>query len=198
MIQPKDYTNHSGGALGADLAWDRIGRQFGVTNHIHYRPEHLKNMSPKVHAQMLEDVKLAAIALGRPMSFNGVELVHRNWFQVHHGEAIYAISTIILPGYVDSRGFTNKTQKAIVAGGTGWAVEMGIQKDKPVYVFDLEAELWHRWNPKMNRFIECQTPVLTQAFAGIGSRNITDAGTIAIREVYQKTFHEKTRDITGA
>ena len=29
-------TNHSGGAIGSDSAWDSIGREFGITNHIHY------------------------------------------------------------------------------------------------------------------------------------------------------------------
>ena len=31
------FTNHSGGAYGGDTFWDLIGREFGVTNHKHYR-----------------------------------------------------------------------------------------------------------------------------------------------------------------
>ena len=33
---PAEYTNHSGGAVGADSTWDTIGREFGVTDHRHY------------------------------------------------------------------------------------------------------------------------------------------------------------------
>lgn len=188
MLDPREYTDHSGGTQGADLMWDKIGREYGVTNHIHWRPEHVSNMTPEGRTQMLDDVQDAAIALGRPYNFKGVELVHRNWFQVHHGKNIYAVSTIVLPGAKDSRGFVNKTKKSIVAGGTGWTVEMGIQKNIPTHVFDMSTNMWYRWYSAVELFLPISTPALMQTFAGIGSRELTEAGVQAIRNVYEKTF----------
>jgi len=196
MNNPKDYTNHSGGAKGADLEWDKIGREFGVENHIHYRPSDIGTMGVGQKAIMLADVKSAAEALGRPHIFKGVELVQRNWFQVHYSQAIFAIGYIVEPDKTDFRGFVNKTGKHIVAGGTGWAVEMAIQKNKPVYIFDMEENCWVTWvlldeeDFSSNQFFVFNTPILTPHFAGIGSRQITPLGEQAIRDVYTKTFEK--------
>lgn len=186
MNNPKDYTNHSGGAKGADKQWDVIGREFGVTNHIHYRPSDTEKMDAGTRNTMLVDVWSAAAALGRPHYFKGLELVHRNWFQAKYSEAIFAIGIIIEPGKKDFKGFVNETGKQIVAGGTGWAVEMAIQKNKSVYVFDQEVNIWFKWIDTM--FVSQDTPILTQQFSGIGTRQITCAGDQAIRDVYIKTF----------
>lgn len=183
------YTNNSGGAKGADLTWDRIGREFGVLNHIHWRPEHLDTMAESQRVKMFEDVKNAAIALKRPAQFKGISLVQRNWFQVEFSGAIFAVSRIINPEEVDFKGFRNKTGKQIVAGGTGWAVEMAIQKGKEVYVFDMNDNTWKFWDYVHKIFTPTEsTPILTFTFAGIGSRELTPEGIQAIKDVYTETF----------
>lgn len=186
-MNPQDYTNHSGGAQGTDMAWDRIGREYGVTNHIHWRPEHLFGIQSDMMSSILIDVQDAARVLGRPHRFRGMELVHRNWFQVHHAEAIYAIGRVIEPLGLDPRGFVNRSGKQIVAGGTGWAVEMAIQKNKPVHVFDMNTNRWYEWSA--DKFYPLtEVPILTETFAGIGSRELTEKGEQAIRDAYSKTF----------
>jgi len=188
MNNPADYTNHSGGAYGADVTWDEIGREFGVINHIHWRPEHLSNMSEESRKDMLRSVQYAAIALDRPQSFRGIELVQRNWLPVHHAEAVFAISRIVQPNALD-KGFVNKSGKEVVSGGTGWAVEMAIQKGKDVYVYDMTYDHWMFWAKNAQRFLaHPNIPKLTHKFAGIGSRELTPKGIQAIRGVYMKTF----------
>lgn len=189
MNNPEEYENHSGGALGSDKAWDSIGREFGVENHKHWRPEDIQDLSVEDYNAMLEDVYSAAQALDRPSVFRGVELVWRNWLPVRNAEAIYAIGRIIEPVARDFKGFINKTGKQIVAGGTGWAVEMAIQKGKDVYVFDMVRNCWFLWFAPLTEFLARDAvPVLTKKFAGIGSREITAAGLQAIRDVYTKAF----------
>lgn len=184
----EEYVNHSGGAKGSDLEWDRIGREFGFTNHTHWRPEHLNLMEKVDYDQMLIDVDNAAKVLGRPSVFRGVELVRRNWLQVHNVEAIYAIAYIVNPGDKDFKGFENKTGKQIVAGGTGWAVEMAIQKGKTVFVFDMTTNRWWMWSETYKQFVPfVHTPPLRKKYAGIGSREITEKGKNAIREIYKST-----------
>lgn len=186
---PEDYNNYSGGAKGADMMWDKIGREFGVNNHTHWRPSDLAKMDPSDRAIMIRDVENAAIALKRPTRFPGIELVHRNWLQVHHSEAIYAISRIINPGERDHKGFLNKANKQVVAGGTGWAVEMALQAKKPVCVFDMITNKWYFQVDTTHFFLamDC-APMLTFKFAGIGSRELTSEGIQAIRDVYAATF----------
>jgi hypothetical protein len=77
----------------------------------------------------------------------------------------------------------------MVKGGTGWAVGMAIEEGKPVYVFDQEKEQWFTYNAILGAFLPLyDTPVLTSNFAGIGTRELNDAGRQAIRDVYAKTF----------
>ena len=69
---------------------------------------------------------------------------------------------------------------------------MGINLGKPVYVFDQSKGQWFSWNG--TSFVPTETPTLTPKFAGIGTRELTDSGKTAIREVYGKTF--KSEPIT--
>jgi len=196
MNDPSKYTNHTGGARGADITWDRIGRRYGVIHHAHWRPSDLKTLPESTLEKIQTAVENAARALGRPSQFKGIELVQRNWLPVRYSEAIYAISYIVTPGDTDFKGFVNETGKEVVSGGTGWAVEMAIQEGKPVYVFDMNRNLWYYWDKNWNGFVPLlETPLLTEQFAGIGSRNLTPSGVSAIENVYKKTFNYGKQEV---
>lgn len=171
---PTDFTNHSGGAVGADSQWDIVGREFGVTKHNHYyhgekTPKGNTKISDEQLAKGWQHVLKANKTLRRKPD-NYKSLLSRNWFQVKNSDAVFAIAPL--------KSMTE------VEGGTGWAVQMAIDAGKPVYVFSNGA--WTKWNGY--QFENIETPTLTQDFAGIGSRTITKTGIDAIREVYKKTF----------
>ena len=58
-----------------------------------------------------------------------------------------------------------------------------------VFVFCLLARKWFKYSSRF--WIECETPVLTINFAGIGTREIDEYGIRAIEDVYNKTFNIK-------
>lgn len=184
------FVNHSGGALGADMAFDEIGRRHGFTQHIHYRPMDYFDAAPELKRIINLAVGDAAKALGRPDSFKGIDLVRRNWFQVR--DEIFAISRIVKPNERDWKGFTNKAGKEVIAGGTGWAVEMGIQKDIPVYVYDINTDKWHYWSSMDNKFKEIRDQdsvfIVCPNYAGIGSRQLTFNALQAIEQLYLNTI----------
>jgi hypothetical protein len=102
----------------------------------------------------------------------------RNWFQVKNSDAVFAIAKKFL---------SNST----VEGGTGWAVQMAVDCDKPVFVFlqDSIGGSWFRYMPVVG--FEClwgEIPKLTQNFAGIGTRELQDSGKEAIRKILEKNF----------
>ena len=99
-----------------------------------------------------------------------LDLLARNWCQVKYSDAIFAIGRI---------------KNGVVQGGTAWAVQMAIDAHKPVYLFDQASE---RWLTCRDLWLPCDVPVLTHNFAGIGSRDISNAGICAIGEVYRNTF----------
>ena len=69
---------------------------------------------------------------------------------------------------------------------------MAINNNKDVYVFDQVKERWFRWSANSVTFIELKScpKIAVQNFAGIGTRQINEAGIKAIREVYKKTFNQ--------
>lgn len=171
-----NFTNHSGGAIGSDSYWDLIGREYGFNNHIHYwylkpnpksLPEH--EITEEQYLEGVEMVHQANKTLKRQNIERFMNLLARNWMQVKNSENIYAI------GYIKNN---------IVQGGTGWAIQMAIDNKKDVYVFNQDKDKWYYWNGK---FEVCNTPVLSESYAGIGTRDIKKNGINAIYNVYKRT-----------
>jgi hypothetical protein len=91
---------------------------------------------------------------------------------------------MLRPGEKEKKGRVAKI--AIGEGGTGYAIQMAINENKPVYVYDQSRKTWFtRVNNRWEVFNG--TPVLTPNFAGVGTREINQDGKAAIRAVYEKT-----------
>jgi hypothetical protein len=117
------------------------------------------------------------------------ELLIRNWSQVKYADAVFAITTIQKEG--DEMNYGKKAKIVQGKGGTGYAIQMAINEGKPVYVFD---QVRKQWVKNINGvWSQSEVPVLTPNFAGIGTREINEAGKQAIRDVYEKTFPKPTQ-----
>lgn len=186
---------HSGGALGADTEWETIGSEFGVKTraYSHKTPLHQSpnkvEISEEDYKEGVLEVNKANKWLNRYGINKYMNLLARNWAQVKYSEQIIAIGTIVRKGEKNSKGYYNKGKYDMVDGGTGYAVTMGINHQKEVYVFDQIRDKWFRWSYSSLRYVECKCPKIThQNFAGIGTREIKSNGIQAIRDVYDKTF----------
>lgn len=210
----EEITNHSGGAYGADIIWDKIGRQFGVDNHKHYYlytekvnefGEVVPNNPPFAGTHITdkdkEVGKFASMRGGKRMfgaTAKSTEnpLLIRNYSQVKYADAVFAVTSLVGEGGIvfpnikeDERVAFNPT----ATGGTGYAVNMAIGLGKPVYVFNQLTDDnypigWYEYDYVKNDFIAIDTPTLTKNFAGIGTRKLNDLGQNAIIEVYKKTY----------
>ena len=187
---PAQFTNHSGGAYGGDTYWDIIGREYGVTNHKHYRDAGNTSLSAQlrksgVQAEVLtkEQMDQARAEVERllgkkyPDTTEG-NLQVRNYYQVANADAVFAIAEIEMTTDKSNPNLTDSTKSKYsyfsnkVKGGTNTAVQLGIQLGKPVYVWDLKNQFWTQFDGK--DFVKIDTPVLTKNFAGVGSRDIED------------------------
>ena len=176
------FVNHSGGAKGADSAWDFYGRKYGITDHRHYWHNGLPKPplgNVEITDEELEEgwekVLLANKKLKRrPDIYKS--LLARNWFQVKNADSVFAISTLV------ASNPANQIPDQ-VSGGTGWAVQMAIDAKKPVFIFDQDVNLWYRFFDYY--FVNCNQPTLTQNYAGIGTRNINENGKNAIELLYK-------------
>lgn len=188
------YTCHSGGCDGADLAWEAVCDEYDIPTISYSFPgHHHKGSSPYVMSEeeLLEGwsaVKVADNSLKRGVrrfeipKYDVTEsyvrnLLCRNWFQVKHSHAIMAVGML-----------KNDTQ---AEGGTGWAVQMGIDIARPVYFFEQDESHWYRYQYELKRFVkwyEIPPLVKYQDFAGIGTRRLNDNGMEAILEVVKHNF----------
>ena len=188
------YTCHSGGAQGSDITWEAFGEEFGVVTvsySFHGHRNRSRNNLILTQEDLDEGWEHAQIAseylkrnLNRPRPGYVKSLISRNWFQVANAEEVFAI------GYFDNK------RKTTVKGGTGWAVQMAADNNLRTFLFDQDSNSWYMRPAGLKTFVEYyDVPTLPHDFAGIGTRKITEAGILAIAEVYEATFGELTTDI---
>jgi hypothetical protein len=203
-----EFTNYSGAAKGADTVWSQIGKELGLGKQVDYTVNTLKKLTEEQKNEVENAYRQAATDLGRKVlgyDWNNPDakneegksiyysggLVRRDYLQAKAADAVYAIGTLIDPGQKDAKGYINKTNKKIVSGGTGYAVQMAINLDKTVFVFNQADNTWWMYDNTRGDFgVYGTTPTLTKKFAGIGTREINDAGKQAIRDVYQNTISQ--------
>lgn len=182
----KHYVCHSGGAIGADNYFEAIGKEFNVeTIAYSYKTKfHTSNskyeLTKEEFLEGCEKVDLANETLNKFKYKHILKLLARNWFQVKNADEIFAIGNILKR--------SNNTD--YVKGGTGWAVQMAIDHNKKVFVFDQNIIQWFFWNSEKQIFKNCLTdPKITQNnFAGIGTRKINIFGIQAIQNLYNNSF----------
>jgi hypothetical protein len=202
------YTNHSGGAIGSDTEWDMIGRSYGMVNSNHYYTGIVSEKNAPLGNVDITDKPIAVEGAAKVAdaakemwgykykTMKDQRLI-RNWAQVANSDAVFAIGTLGKEGDIwkgdEKSEDPRKLLKTAVQGGTGYAVEMAIQSGKPVYVFDQVRKQWYK---NINgEWSKSDVPVLTKNFAGIGTREINEAGKQAIRDVYANTFNQTTSGI---
>lgn len=62
---------------------------------------------------------------------------------------------------------------------------MALEDRHEVFVFDQDSNKWHAYWPSLRRFVAWDgIPRLTKNFAGIGTRDISEEGIKAIRDMY--------------
>lgn len=180
----------SGAAQGSDYKFGKYAHEAGHAV-IHWSFDGHRSKCPPQHIVQLTQnhlddankaVERANKTLKRrfPSSNPHVnKLLQRNYYQVRWAQAVYAVGTI------DPLG--------LVEGGTGWATQMYMDRflhledyfeDCNLYVFDQKALKWMFWRGKWSEIEMPPTP--HGVYAGIGTREINEAGIAAIAAVYNQ------------
>lgn len=178
----------SGGAKGSDAQWGmNAGRTGQSVIHWSYEGHRHHVAEQEVVRLSQEQLMIADPHLSRASktlkrnwpgsrSLGVLSLLRRNWYQVAWAESVYAVSTI--------------NSKGLVEGGTGWAVQMYLDRMEkvaqfeplPIYVFDQIKKKWFQWKAGWQE-IE-MPPKPTGIWAGIGTRDLNHAGKWAIRNLF--------------
>ena len=179
----------SGGAQGADAAfgeaaitaghqvvhWSFNGHKTNVDHVYMLNDEQLHAADP--HINIANKSLLRTFPSKKDYTNN---LIRRNYYQVKWCESVYAISS-----------FKNDSSMLKVDGGTAWAVQMYVDRflfdQEPfklckLYLFDQKSNEWYQWNKIWTRIDKPPRP--DGVYAGIGTRELTDAGLAAINSLY--------------
>lgn len=183
----------SGGAKGADTAWGDSALNAGH-DLVHwifdgYNIHNIKNYSildtDKLSvADQYLDIANKTLQRKWPTGSNFVNnLLRRNYYQVYLSDRIYAIGQ-----------FTNDNSLLKIKGGTAWACQMYIDRwiytnsdanmDKcQLYFFDQISNTWNKWNKIWHQIN--MPPAPSEVYAGIGTRELSNAGRQAIIDCYK-------------
>ncbi|SEA74085.1 hypothetical protein SAMN05443667_10812 [Flavobacterium gillisiae] len=180
-----NFTCRSGGAIGADTCFEEIAESFGVAVDVYSyktKTHTSKNKVELTEAEFQEGIEHVEVANHTLQKLNYqryFKLLARNWFIVKNAKHIYAITTI-----------KKVKGKEMVAGGTGWAVQMAMDNHKSITIFDQKKKSWFIWDYTLQQFQSLETaPKITNIdFAGIGARNINADGIKAIENLFENSF----------
>ena len=199
-LDPSRVVCHSGGAVGSDTVFEEIGAEFGVSTRAYSYKTKLHSSPNKVeisnedYAEGVLEIGRANRVLGRYGINKYMSLLARNWAQVKYSRQVFAIGFIVEAGAKGPKGYKNVAKTSVVDGGTGYAVQMAVNHEREVYVFDQKKDRWFRWSYVSNAFVQLASdPAISESdFAGIGTREIAPNGIAAIRRLYEKTFSAKS------
>lgn len=183
-VDPKEFTLYSGGAQGADQFWGYSLRRLGV-QVIDLRPKDYDELSQEKKDIIERSYQRVATQLGRAImgaTSIGGKLIRRDFLQVENADSVLAIGTINTRNTVD--------------GGTGYAVQWGINKGIPVYVYDLGRHEWRYWHPQSRSWRSTEVPPISRRAAVVGTRGplidgrrvFPEEGKRAITQAVENTF----------
>ena len=175
----------SGAAAGADAYWSALAARRGdAVVHWSFAGHRRARCSGEVAALSFDAMALADAHLIRasrtlrrpwpPRSDYAAALLRRNYFQVAWSNAVYAVADL--------------GEDRRIAGGTSWTVQLFLdrfaQGDCPAFLFAQESGCWltwcdGAWEPSGS------PPAPEGIWAGIGTRDLRDAGAAAMDELMQ-------------
>ena len=167
----------SGGAAGADLAWTIAAKSAGFEVEIvSFRGHHClapqgctaRELGPEELVGL--DPDLARVSRRRNIRLSNtgyvLNLLRRNIYIARDVDAIYAVT------------------KLPPVGGTAWACIYAEMEEKGLFVFDLQSTRWMACRRGVWVEEVPQDPRTFGRVGLIGSRFITEAGRVAIKELF--------------
>jgi len=182
---PRRFRLFSGGAKGAEAAFGSCAERWGLSEvNYSFEGHTLRERERGVVVLKEADLRRGDFSLvyvskrlGRvlseiPLVRNVLQTI---WYQINAAREVFVI------GQIQDDG--------TVRGGTGWGAELARLWKKPLFVFDQQKRTWFRWSGSAWEF--ASMPVISsEAFAGIGTQNLTADGKQAIDDLFRRSFGE--------
>jgi hypothetical protein len=181
MTDRSHITLYSGGHKGAESEFGRLAEQWGIQEvnfsfegHAIERVRGIRVLEPEELDKGNVSMEIVSARMGRKFAqANKIRKVIQTIFHmVNNGYHIVAVGWI--------------QPDDTVKGGTGWAVELAKLFNRPVHVYDQDRNGWFAW--KDNSWVAEMPSIEKNTFVGTGTRNLSDAGKSAIRDLFVTAF----------
>ncbi len=178
----------SGGHKGTEAEFGRNAERFGIPELTLSYEGH--KMERAIEVEVLGDdelrhgnvsMEIVSARLGRRFHRRDeIRRVVQSMFHVvSRGDHLFAVGWI--------------QDDDTVKGGTGWGVELAKFFHRKLHVFDQGKERWFLWDG--GHWQQDDAPVIPdRPFAATGTRNLNEAGSRAIRELFERSFSSVAGD----
>jgi len=185
---PRRYKLLSGGSKGAEAEFGRNAERWGLSEVNYTFEGHRLLERQRGIVQLGEDdlkkgdfsLVNASRRLNRVLSEIPLvrSILQTIWHQVSGAGQVFVVGVI--------------QEDNTVRGGTGWGAELARLWKKPLYVFDQSKRSWFRWSGTAWEIASLPT-ITSEAFAGIGTQDLTDEGRAAIHDLFLRSFGDPGR-----
>ncbi len=181
----QDCVLFSGGAPGAEAAFGRCAEDYDIQEVNFSFEGHKIERSRGVRGLTAEELSKGDVSLAyvsRLMNRRYTEspafrkILQTIWHQVINGQQVFVVGKILSDG--------------TVKGGTGWGAELGKLFNKPLFVFDQDANAWFAWDERQWRrqSLDDEPRIAASRFTGTGTRHLNENGRRAIEEIFARSF----------
>ena len=174
-------TLYSGGHKGSETEFGKNAEMWGIQEVNFTFEGHTVERSKNLHVLTQDELKKGDISM---------EIVSRRMGRTYSKadkirKVIQSIFHMVNSGYhVFTIGWIQPDNT--VKGGTGWGVELAKLFNRPVSVYDQDRKGWFSWTD--NQWTADTPLIKDKDFVGTGTRNLTDEGEKAIRELFENSF----------
>jgi hypothetical protein len=181
MTDVSKITLYSGGHKGAEAEFGKLAEAWKI-NEVNFSFEgHAPERTQGVRVLGQEELQKGDISM---------EIVSKRMNRTYSKtdkirKVIQSIFHMVNNGYhVIAVGWIQADNT--VKGGTGWGVELAKLFNRPLSVYDQDRKGWFSW--ENSQWVE-NTPVITSdTFSGTGTRNLSDDGQQALRDLFTRSF----------
>lgn len=190
------YLNHSGGAIGADYYWDKIGQHYGIYTYVYSFHTHKIQLASR-YINMIQPNTNQIVHPPFPTSCRHIlqqpilniadfylQKINSHWekrfgyqYKRHLPRDNLYVMNLLRKNWFQAL-YSQEIFAIgrfllpyyIVNGGTGWTIAMARYLKNPIHFFDLETHQWYDYNYSKDKFVNSDIPILSVHFAGIGTR----------------------------
>ena len=191
MLRVTPFTIITGGANGADWKAEVLARSYNLTVKVLVPPCHPRSriLPPLTYAQLSKAnpwIPRAQETLNKRVGDTITrQYIQRNYCIVEEADLVLAFTK-----FETNKNVFGIQVNTVCMGGTGWAVEFAKLLRKPLYVYEMDLELWYWYDHEGNMFEPCDgmsekqicLPTFVPKTAIVGARSLFDFPN-AVREM---------------